>query len=107
MNFSILLASSVLLTPLSPFQEFLTSRHLSVPGSNITLGIGSCHDSIRQIKNTGNLAQSNASISGIFHSIKDVYRPDLFIWLGDAVYLDRGDKWWSWWRMRWINTEKS
>ena len=49
-----------------------------VKDSLVKIAIGSCHDAAR--KN-----------NKIFSSIVD-YSPNLYIWLGDAVYLDGGNK---------------
>ena len=63
----------------------MNSRILRTENPTIKLALGSCHDSSR-LKND----------SMIFKSIRES-EPDLFIWLGDAVYLDRGlEKRWNW-----------
>ena len=77
-------------------QDFpLNSRILNTTKPTIKLALGSCHDSSR-LKND----------SMIFKSIRDV-EPDLFIWLGDAVYLDRGlEKRWNWKTMGYDRIER-
>eukprot|EP00347_Sterkiella_histriomuscorum_P017539 403348950 len=77
----------------SKFQDFLINRVHQVGGSDIKIAVGSCHDSIR-INNT------------IFKTVLD-YNPDVYVWLGDAVYLDRGNKSFSFQKMRYVNVEKS
>ena len=64
----------------------MESRHLNIASTKINLALGSCHDSSRL-----------SNDSSIFRAIMDKGKPDLFIWLGDAVYLDRGlKKKWDW-----------
>ncbi len=70
---------------------------MRIQNDPIKIAIGSCHDNSRLPKNTSSL---------IFKSIAQ-WKPDVYLWLGDAVYLDRGDKRWSWTKMKTVNTEKS
>jgi phosphodiesterase/alkaline phosphatase D-like protein len=60
--------------PKSKYDTFLRNRELHVSNeSEIKIAIGSCHKTKRNNK--------------IFSTIYD-YNPDLYVWLGDAVYLD-------------------
>ena len=56
----------------------LVRKELKVKGNQLKIAIGSCHN-------------ANTRNNSIFSQVVK-YSPDVYVWLGDAVYLDSGNK---------------